>query len=106
MTTGELLADQIRRTREWTMRLAGDLEGEDWTYQARSGLQHALWICGHLVVAQDLLVFQRCLDDTQIDPEFSAHFVIGGPVKSAEEYNWPIPTLVRQKMEGMQKVTE
>jgi uncharacterized damage-inducible protein DinB len=62
-------------------------------------MQHFLWICGHLAVAERLLVQIRCLDGTDADPEFTAHFPIGGPVKSAEEHDYPSPEVVRTKMD-------
>ncbi len=105
MTTGELLADQIEKTREWTLKLIADLEGDDWLHQPQPGFQHALWLCGHLACAQELLLFQRCLNRPMLDPGFLAHFSIGGPIKSAGEYDWPAPSVVLQKMEEMQHVT-
>lgn len=105
MNAAEVLADQIRRTREWTLLLLADWQGEDWTFQPVAGLQHALWICGHLAAAQDLLLFQRCLGRGRLDPAFAAHFRIGGPVPSAAEYNWPAPHEVRRQMDAMQEAT-
>lgn len=105
MTTSELLADQIDKTREWTLKLIADLGGDDWTYQPQPGFQHALWLCGHLACAHELLLFQRCLDRSVLDPDFLAHFSIGGPVKSAAAHNWPSSAVVLQKMEEMQHVT-
>ena len=58
MTTGELLANQIEKTREWTLKLIADLEGDDWLHQPQPGFQHALWLCGHLACAQELLLFR------------------------------------------------
>ncbi len=105
MTTGEVLVDQIEKTREWTLKLIADLEGDDWTYQPQPGMQHALWLCGHLACAQELLLFQRCLNRPILDPGFLAHFPIGGPIKSAGEHDWPGPAVVLQKMDEMQHVT-
>jgi uncharacterized damage-inducible protein DinB len=105
MTTGEVLADQIDWTREWTLKLIADLQGDDWTYQPQPGMQHALWLCGHLACAQELLLFQRCLSQSVLDAGFLTHFPIGGPIKSAGEHDWPDPAVVIQKMEEMQHVT-
>ncbi len=105
MTTGEVLADQIEKTREWTLKLIADLEGDDWTHQPRPGFQHALWLCGHLACAQELLLFQRCLNRPILDAGFLAHFPIGGPILSAGEHDWPGPAVVLQKMDEMQQVT-
>ncbi len=105
MTTGKVLADKIEKTREWTLKLIADLEGDDWTYQPQPGFQHALWLCGHMACAQELLLFQRCLDRPVLDAGFLAHFPIGGPILSAGEHDWPAPAVVLQKMEEMQHVT-
>lgn len=106
MTTGEVLAGQLRRTREWTLLLLDGLNGDDWMFQAKPGMQHALWLCGHFAGAQELLVFQRCLNTSVLDPDFRAHFAIGADVKSATEHDWPSPSLVLQKMAEMQAATE
>ncbi len=106
MTTGQVLADQIRRTREWTILLLVDLAGDDWTWQPFPGAQHALWICGHVASAQQQLVFGRCLGQEDLDSEFMDHFAIGGPIKSAEEHDWPSPDVVRRQMDKVQSQTE
>lgn len=90
MTLAELLADQLERTREWTLKLLADLEGDDWTFQPARGLAHPLWHCGHLACSQDLLVFVRCLGRPSTLPEgFASHFPIGGPVASTDEHDYP-----------------
>ncbi|MCA9251386.1 MAG: DinB family protein [Phycisphaerae bacterium] len=106
MNIPELLCDQVRRTREWTELLVADLSGDDWTYQPAPGMAHALWLCGHLASAQNLLLFVRCLDTNALDPEFMAHFPIGSPIKSATEYNWPTPDAVLAKMKDVQAKVE
>lgn len=105
MTQGELLADQVRRTRDWTLMLLDDLLGDDWLFQPEPGMQHALWICGHLASAQDTLLFTRCLNAPRLEAEFKTHFPIGGPIKSAAEYNWPQPAAVTAKMHEMQEAS-
>ncbi len=106
MTTAELLTDQIRRTREWTLLLIDDVEGDDWFFQPADGVQHAMWLCGHLACAQELLLFQRCIDRPTLDPEFMAHFPIGAAVKSGTAHTWPAPQTVLATMAEMQKRTE
>lgn len=106
MTTGEILANQIQRVREWTLLLLDGIEGDKWLFQPQPGVQHALWICGHLASAQNTLIFQRCLDTDVLDEGFRAHFGIGGPIKSADEYDWPAPAKVLEVMERMQRQTE
>jgi len=101
-----MLADQIRRTREWTLKLLSDLEGAEWTFQPAPGLQHPLWIAGHLTCAQELLVFQRCLNRAVLEEAFLAHFAIGGEIKSTVQHDWPGAQLVRRRMDEMQTITE
>ena len=105
MTTGEVLAEQIGGTRDWTLKLLADLAGDDWIWQPQPGFQHALWICGHLACAQELLLFQRCLGRTVLDPDFLGHFPIGRAIKSGSEHDWPDPAVVREKMDEMQTTT-
>lgn len=105
MTNRMLLAEQLDRTRDWTLMLVEDITGDEWFFQPQPGLHHALWLCGHLASAQDTLVFTRCLDKPRLDPGFKAHFGIGGPIKSATEYDWPGPKRVREVMVDMQTAT-
>ena len=106
MTTGQLLAEQMRGTRDWTLKLLVGLEGDEWTFQPRPGIQHALWLCGHLAVAQELLLFKRCLNRAVMDPALMPHFSIGGPIKSAGEYDWPAPQQVKATMGQMEAAVE
>jgi len=100
MTLGQLLAQQLRETREWTLRLIADVKGDDWFFQPAPGLAHPLWICGHLAGAQTLLVHVRCLGlPSLVDEAFAKHFPIGGPVKSADEHEYPPVETVLATME-------
>ena len=80
----ETLIESIEGSRDWTLKLVADLSGDDWTFQPADGLQHALWLCGHLASSQQTLVLMRCLGREKSDAEFMAHFPLGGSVKSAE----------------------
>lgn len=106
MTISQVLADQVRRTREWTLMLLTDIEGDDWFYQPQPGMQHALWICGHLTSAQDTLLFTRVLNKPVLDDGFKEHFPIGGPVKSKAENDWPQVADVRKVMDETQAKAE
>lgn len=100
MTKSELLANALDGSREWTRKLIADLEGDEWVYQPAPGAQHALWICGHLAVASDLLVTVRCLHRPAIvAPEFARHFGIGSDVPSARDHGYPSPEAVRAEMD-------
>jgi hypothetical protein len=89
MTTSELLAEQLDDTRDWTLKLIADLEGDDWRFQPGPGVAHALWLCGHLTTAQNALIHRRCLGQSVVDDDFARHFPIGQPVKSADEHDYP-----------------
>lgn len=86
---GELLAEQLHGTRDWTLKLLADLHGDDWDFQPAPGLAHARWICGHLAVSQNVLIHVRCLNQPALHDAFAAHFQIGGPVPSAADYAYP-----------------
>ena len=106
MNNAELLARQIDDTRDWTLKLLNDFEGDDWSFQPLPGVGHALWLCGHLACAQDLLVHRRCLNKPGlVDDSFSRHFSIGGPVKSAQEHDYPSPEVIRGEMNRVHKAT-
>jgi len=106
MTQCELLIDHLEGTRDWTLKLLNDLRGEEWTFQPAEGMAHAVWICGHLACAQDLLVFARVLGrESTLEESFVSHFPIGAPVKSAADHDYPPIQEVRSVMEAMQKRT-
>lgn len=105
MKQAELLAEQLDGTREWTLKLVADLKGDDWTHQPGPGLGHPLWLCGHLVCSQHLLIHVRCLGGAALDESFTRHFPIGGPVKSAKEYAYPPVQTVLATMEEVHHKT-
>lgn len=95
MHLGELLAEQLDDTRDWTLKLIADLEGADWAFQPAPGLAHATWLCGHLAVAEDLLINVRCLGAGLLDAEFASRFPIGVPVES---HGYPSPDTILATM--------
>lgn len=106
MTQQEMLVDHLEGTRDWTLKLLADFEGEEWTFQPADGMAHALWLCGHLACAQDLLVFIRVLDrSATLDESFTSHFPIGAPVISAMEHDYPPIDSVRSMMDDIHKRT-
>ncbi len=101
MTTGELLAEQIDGTRDWTLKLLADFSGDDRAFQPVAGLAHPLWLCGHLAVAQHVLIHMRCLnDDSVIDGAFADHFPIGVEAASAAEHDYPPSERILAVMAG------
>ncbi|HRX84587.1 MAG TPA: DinB family protein [Phycisphaerae bacterium] len=105
MTAGELLAEQLAETRRWTLLLLADFAGDDWTYQPGPGLQHALWLGGHLASSQNTLIFQRCLDRNELDPAFARKFAPGNAIKPAGEFAWPEPKAVLEHMAQVHEKT-
>jgi len=106
MTPQELLAQQLDDTRNWTLKLIADLEGDDWYFQPAPGMGHALWLCGHLANAQSLLIHVRCLGGPSVvDESFAQHFGIGSPVRSASEHDYPPVEDVRKCMEEVHAAT-
>jgi hypothetical protein len=106
MKSAELLARQIEGTRDWTLKLIADLKGDDWSFQPAPGLAHALWLCGHLACAQDLLVHRRVLGGAGvIRDEFSRHFPIGGDIKPSAEHDYPPIATVLAMMERVHTET-
>lgn len=89
MRQQELLADQLSATRDWTLKLIADLQGDDWNFQPAPGLAHAAFLCGHLAVSQDLLIHVRCLKKPVLDDSFKKHFTIGKPVDPPSQYKYP-----------------
>jgi uncharacterized damage-inducible protein DinB len=105
MRQQELLADQLEWTRDWTKKLIADLRGDDWFFQPAEGLAHPLFLCGHLAVAQDLLIHVRCLGRAILDESFTKHFAIGGPVRSVREHAYPSLHLLQETMDEVHEAT-
>jgi len=105
MTQQELLAEQLEDARDWTKKLIADLNGDDWLFQPAPGLAHALFLCGHLAVAQDLLVHTRCLGAPILDDSFKKHFTIGKPVPPLSEYKFPSAAPILATMDDVHEHT-
>lgn len=105
MSLAETLAEQIDGARDWTLKILADFEGEDWTFQPGSGLAHATWICGHLAVAQNSLLFQRVLERPVLDDAFIAHFKLGQPVAPADSHPYPPLDEIRRVMDQTHQAT-
>lgn len=105
MSLGSLLAEQLEWTRDWTLKLLNDVNGDDWLCQPAPGLAHPLWLCGHLAVAQNLLIHVRCLNKSVLPDAFAAHFPIGEPVKSGDEHDYPPAPEVQRVMADMHAKT-
>jgi hypothetical protein len=87
---GRILAEQLDDTRAWTLKLIADLKGDDWTFQPKPGLAHGLWLCGHLICSQNLLIHVRVLGTKGLlDEAFTRNFPTGGAVKSVTEHQYP-----------------
>ena len=105
MIQAKLLAEQIDGSRDWTLKLIADLQGDEWGFAPRPGLAHPLWLCGHLAVAQHLIVHVRCLGRNVLDGDFIKHFPIGAPVKSVTEHDYPPVKAVLAKMKEVHQKT-
>jgi len=105
MALGPLLAEQLRGTRDWTLKLLADIADDGWYFQPAPGLAHPLWLCGHLAASQNTLVHVRCLGRSVLGDDFATHFPIAGPVKSAAEHVYPLPAEVREIMDEVHTKT-
>lgn len=106
MSFGQILAEQLDGTRDWTLKLIADLRGDDWHYQPAAGLAHPLWTCGHLAVSQDVLVHVRTLGTPGVvTPEFAAHFPMGDAIKSVAAHDYPPLEVVGRVMEEVHQQT-
>lgn len=102
MRLGDVLAEQLNGTREWTQRLVADLRGDDWWFQPASGMGHAAWLCGHLAVSQSVLVHVRVLGAAPVvDAAYAAHFAIGKPVASQSEHDYPSVESIQDVMRSV-----
>ncbi len=105
MTKAMLLAREVDDTRDWTLKLLADLVSDDWAFSPGPGLPHPLWLCGHMAVAQHLLVHVRCLDAGVLDAEWLNHFPIGADVKSTTAHDYPPIQRIREIMDEVHTKT-
>ncbi len=98
MTAADMLAEQIDGSRDWTLKLLADVDGSDWGFQPGEGLHHIAWLCGHLAVAEHLLVLTRCLDGDPPGEAFASHFPIGEPVRKIGDHPFPSPEDILRQM--------
>ncbi len=89
MNLARVLAEQLDLTRDWTLRLIADMQGDDWAFSPAAGLAHATWTLGHLAVSQNVLIHVRCLGCGVVEDSFAAHFPISGPVPAIAEHAYP-----------------
>lgn len=105
MSLAETLAEQIEGARDWTRRIIADFDDADWTFQPGEGLAHALWICGHLPVSQNALLFKRVFERSVLPDDFIAPFKPGQPVAPADSHPYPPLQTVLEQMEAVHQQT-
>lgn len=105
MRVQDVLVMALEGARHWTGRLFADLEEADWSFSPAPGLAHPVWICGHLAVAQHLLVHVRCLGSSVLDDAFVRRFPIGGPVPSVATGGYPPRAEIMQVMDRVHQQT-
>ena len=59
MSRLHLAIEQIAFARQYTLRLLGDLAGDDWFRIPPGGVTHVAWQVGHLAMAQYRLCLER-----------------------------------------------
>ncbi|NOT00249.1 MAG: DinB family protein [Phycisphaerales bacterium] len=100
MSIANWVAEQVDVSRDWTKKLLADVTGEEWTFQPAPGIQHVLWLCGHLAVSEHLLVVTRALGGEPPDAKFAEHFAIGKPVSAAGDHSYPLAHAVIAQMDA------
>jgi uncharacterized damage-inducible protein DinB len=99
MRIADVLADQMDTTRDWTLKLLADLDGDDWSFQPAPGMGHATWLAGHIAVAQHLLIHERCAGNGILPDSFCGHFPIGAPVVACADHDYPPIEDIRRAMD-------
>lgn len=77
MGLAETLTEAINTVREITLFVAADFSGEELLFQPREGLNHGLWLLGHLAHAQDGLVIGVCGEKRLSNPGYAKLFGYG-----------------------------
>lgn len=104
MNPSDFLADELDRTRQWTVNLLEDLSSSDCSRQFNDGLQTVHWILGHLIYAENALILKRCLNRDEVNPDFIEPFKIGSVVEPPDKGALPPLENVRDEMDRIHKL--
>jgi len=101
MNLADFLADQLDRTRNWTLDLIKDLDEQACDKQPRDGVQNIHWILGHLTFAEEILILTRCLGRKETAPDFVEPFKRG---KTCTPSDLPPLSRVRKEMDRIHEL--
>jgi len=89
MKQAEFLAEELIKTRGWTKQLLADFSGADWGYQPQPGMSHAIWLIGHISLAQHGLVAVRCFGEAPLESAYADPFKIGSTPLPVDQHTYP-----------------
>jgi len=102
MKLGEMLAAQVERVRGFTLTIAKEFSDGDMMYQPKEGLNHPLWILGHIALSQDSLIRAMCCGKEKKRPDWAALF--GMKTKpSADRGAYPSREAILNEMAAIQR---
>lgn len=96
MNITEMLADQLEGARRITLETFNDLAPNERLHQAAPGLNHPLWLLGHIATSENHLILDFCAGKPLLPKEYGPLLGIGSkPVADASAYP-PAETLLAE----------
>jgi hypothetical protein len=86
MTPTEMLADQVETMRRMTLDTFATFSESEQLFQPAPGLNHPLWLLGHIAGSEDHLILDFCAAQPQLPAAYAKLFGIGSqpsPERSA-----------------------
>jgi len=87
MNVTEMLVDQLESVRRITLETFSDLAPRERLHQAAPGVNHPLWLLGHIATSEDHLVLDFCAGRPLLPKNYGPLFGIGSkPLGDASAY--------------------
>jgi hypothetical protein len=76
MNVKDIILDQLNWTRQTTLSTFAEFDVGQRFFQAAPGVNHPLWLLGHIAGSEDRLLLQHCTGRSLVPPEYAKLFGI------------------------------
>jgi len=83
MNITEMLADQLEGARRITLETFADFAPAERLHQAAPGVNHPLWLLGHIATSEDHLILDFCSERPLLPKEYGKLFAMGSKLLEA-----------------------
>ncbi|MBN2583433.1 MAG: DinB family protein [Planctomycetes bacterium] len=77
MKIKDMLIDQVTSIRDMTLATFNDLAPDERLFQPAPGLNHAVWLLGHIATSQDHLILDFCTGKPLLPARYNELFAMG-----------------------------